>query len=344
MSYSLRSLFFLALCFFVISAEAETRDSTQKATTVDTLKNLSLYAVKPNTYFAYDKASLWKYTKQTPSDFNQFFKKNVSLYGVGAMFLGTAAIVAVDQPIVDAAQRFGHYIGLEGTANFVDVSPVKKLPLQFPTDLPSALYFIGDGITLGCVMGCFATYGAVKKDSRALHTSLQICEGLAIVTVFTQGLKHITGRQTPFRRDLDPDRVDGGKWRWFPNQKDYANLVPEYDAFPSGHEAAIMVTLTVIAENYPEYHWIRPVGYSLMTVLGFQMLNNGVHWASDYPLSIAFSYMLGKFLVQRNHKTITSPELIGLKSPTWKEKLDLKPVMLVDDHSPVLGLGISYKL
>jgi len=344
MSYLFRSFILVSFCLACIHSQAQQKDSLKTSKAADTIKNLMSYQIKPNLYYTYDRPSLGAYIKQTPRDFHQFFKQNISIYGASAMLLGTAALVVLDQPIVDASQRFGRYIGIDGTANFVDVSPVKKLPLQFPTDLPSGLYFIGDGITLGCVMGCFATYGLVAKDNRALHTALQISEGLAIVTVFTQGLKHIAGRQTPFRRAEDPDLVPGGKWRWFPNQRDYANLVPEYDAYPSGHEAAIMITLTVIAENYPECRWIRPVGYSLMTVLGFQMLNNGVHWASDYPLSIAFSYMLGKFLVPKYHKTVERPELLGLQTQTWRDRFDFKPTLMVDNHSPVLGMGLSFKL
>ena len=31
-----------------------------------------------------------------------------------------------------------------------------------------------------------------------------------------------------------------------------------------------------------------------MSLLGWQMLNNGAHWASDYPLGIAMGYLVGK--------------------------------------------------
>ena len=64
-----------------------------------------------------------------------------------------------------------------------------------------------------------------------------------------------------------------------------------------------MSTVTVIANNYPEYTFVRPVGYSLMGVLGYQMLNNGVHWASDYPLAIALGYGFGKIAVRKGRKS-----------------------------------------
>ena len=46
--------------------------------------------------------------------------------------------------------------------------------------------------------------------------------------------------------------------------------------------------------------------WNIMTLLGLQMMNNGVHWASDYPLSIAMGYYLGKIAVNNGRKSINS--------------------------------------
>ena len=134
--------------------------------------------------------------------------------------------------------------------------------------------------------------GVAKSDNRALQTSSQMAEAIIGSGAVVQTLKHVTGRQSPFTSTMP-----GGAWHFFPNQLDYAHHVPSYDAFPSGHLAAAMATVTVISGNYPEYTFIRPLGYSLMSVLGFQMLNNGVHWASDYPLGIALGYGFGRIAV-----------------------------------------------
>jgi len=80
----------------------------------------------------------------------------------------------------------------------------------------------------------------------------------------------------------------------FPSFKDFQAHRTRYDAFPSGHLATCMMTLTVIAENYPEKTYIKPLGYALLAGLSFQMVNNGVHWASDYPLGLAVGYGIGK--------------------------------------------------
>jgi hypothetical protein len=62
----------------------------------------------------------------------------------------------------------------------------------------------------------------------------------------------------------------------------------------------LVATYVVITENYPEKRWIRPVGISIMTLVGLSMINNDVHWASDYPLAVGMGYVFGKATVKLN--------------------------------------------
>src|SRR5205085_9149395 len=91
-----------------------------------------------------------------------------------------------------------------------------------------------------------------------------------------------------------------GRWAIFPDQVDYAKRVPHYDAFPSGHVATALSTLTVIAENYPDQKWIRWIGYPVIAALGIGMVAEGIHWWSDYPLSIVLGYSFGKLLAHKH--------------------------------------------
>ena len=122
---------------------------------------------------------------------------------------------------------------------------------------------------------------------------------MASAGITVQVLKHLTGRSTA--------AANGNKdlWRWFPSPKTYSKSVPSYDAFPSGHLITAMVTTTIISTNYPEYRFIKPVCYSLMGLCGYQMLNNGVHWAGDYPVAIALGYSLGKIAAKRGFQKVT---------------------------------------
>ncbi len=146
----------------------------------------------------------------------------------------------------------------------------------------------GDGKTQFGLAAAFGVYGFAARDSRALRTASQTVEVILACGTVVQVLKHLTGRESPF-----VSTAPGGKWRLFPNQIEYHKHVPHYDAYPSGHVATALATVTVIAENYEEVGWIRPVGYSLVGLLGVAMGNTGIHWYSDYPLGIALGYSFG---------------------------------------------------
>jgi hypothetical protein len=63
-----------------------------------------------------------------------------------------------------------------------------------------------------------------------------------------------------------------------------------------------MATVTVLAENYPDERWIRPVGYALVGATGFGLVNAGWHWYSDFPLAVALGYMFGTIAADRSER------------------------------------------
>ena len=156
------------------------------------------------------------------------------------------------------------------------------------SDVSDFFVSLGDGKSQFALAGAFAAYGLIDGDQRALRTGSQIVQAVLASGTVVQLLKHVTGRESPFTRSSPT-----GIWRFFPNQLDYLKHVPAYDAFPSGHICTALATVIVIAENYPETKWIRPVGYVLSGLVGVGMVNRGIHWYSDYPLGLALGYAFG---------------------------------------------------
>ncbi len=157
-----------------------------------------------------------------------------------------------------------------------------------------AIVRLGDGKTHLAIAAGFAAYGLLLNDSRAVRTGSQTVEALLSCGIAVQVLKRISGRESPAAATSSR-----GTWRCFPNLRTYQQHQSRYYAFPSGHISTAMATLTVIAENYPENHWIRPVGYSLLGFLGVSLVNVGYHWYSDFPLGIAMGYMFGMIAAHR---------------------------------------------
>jgi hypothetical protein len=297
---------------------------------IDSMHSMLFYRPKP-----------FQYAKNVPLDLFQmgkvsFSKKN--LPKLGAILAGTALLVAIDQPILDGAQQFGRFIHLDATKksktviamNFgsfnVDV-------LDLPQNVNSAIYFLGEGWPSILIAGGFYGYGLVANDYRALQTTSQMTEMFFTLAITTQFLKRITGRESPFRA-MAPDGSGkpGGGWHLFPAPAHYQNDVSKHDAFPSGHLATAMATITILSGNYPDNKYIKPVGYSLMGLLGYSMLNNGVHWLSDYPLAIAIGYTCGKIALSRGHQVITK------KSYEHGKSSSLMPMYLGEG-----GIGLSYR-
>jgi membrane-associated phospholipid phosphatase len=151
--------------------------------------------------------------------------------------------------------------------------------------------FMGDGKFQFGIAGAFAGYGFIASDKRAIRTAAQTCEAILACGGVVQLLKHLTGRESPIVATTPT-----GRWQFFPNQIEYAKHVPHYDAFPSGHLATALATLTVVANNYPEVKWLKPAGYVVCAGIATGLVAQSIHWWSDFPLSIALGIGFGNLI------------------------------------------------
>jgi membrane-associated phospholipid phosphatase len=181
----------------------------------------------------------------------------------------TIALIASDAPTYDVSKRW----------------------YDSDTHIASASRFfeaLGNGSTQFGLSGAFAVYGLLADDDKALRVASQIFETVLASGTVVQVLKHSTGRESPFVATSPT-----GRWRVFPSPLKYHEKIPSYDAYPSGHVATSLATVIVLAENYPDVTWIRPVGYMLVAGVAVGMVNYGTHWYSDYPLSVLLGYTFG---------------------------------------------------
>jgi hypothetical protein len=257
-----------------------------------------------------------------------------NLPAMGLVAASTFALIAADEPVLAETRRFAQRVGLppnHPSAN-LRIGPLKQ---PFPTTLGSGLYFLGDGMTSVFVASGFAIRGSLADDMRARRTASEVIESLLAAGTVTQVLKHAAGRQTPSEA-TEPR----GRWRPFPKLSDYSKNVPAYDAFPSGHLASTMATVTVLALNYPEHRYIWPVGSAVMGVLSFAMVNNGVHWASDYPLALAIGGVIGRTVASRGRSVIRAPNAVPVTTPApaGRASLDLTPLIAPG----VFGVSVSW--
>ena len=149
---------------------------------------------------------------------------------------------------------------------------------------------LGDGrLHLG-IAAAFAGYGWLSDDPKALRVASQTVEAFLATGITVQILKRVTGRESPAAATTHQT----GRWKFCPTPKQYDKHPPSYYAYPSGHISTTMATLTVLAENYSQERWIKPVGYVLTGALGVGLVAKGMHWYSDLPVGIALGYVFGK--------------------------------------------------
>lgn len=194
---------------------------------------------------------------------------------------------------------------------------------------------MGDGKFQFGIAAAFGLYGFVAGDQRALRTASQTVEVILSCGAVVQLLKHITGRESPV-----VTTTPTGRWDFFPNQIEYHKHVPHYDAFPSGHIATALATLTVVADNYPEAAWIKYIGYPAVTLVGVGLVATSIHWWSDIPLGLALGWSFGK-IVARRQPPAAVPEDQSLRSSN--RLLSPQPYLgILRDGTPSIGLSWSW--
>jgi hypothetical protein len=252
----------------------------------------------------YQRPKTFDFIKDVPRSLKEgwnysFNTEPATLWTWGAVLGSSAILYIYDEKIYTQAKILGNKLGLGNNDHTKPMVKLGKLNVfRGPTDVGSTMYFIGDGWLQASIAAGFALNGKLSNSNKEMQTGSQIMNSLVTASVPTQILKRATGRE-------DPNRTTTYRGRWRPFSSNYSKDVSAYDAVPSGHIMAATSTLTVIDTNYPEYRSIiRPVGYTAITLLGFQMVNIGVHWAFDYPLGIAMGYVFAK--VATTHGKVAS--------------------------------------
>ncbi|MCB0490013.1 MAG: phosphatase PAP2 family protein [Cyclobacteriaceae bacterium] len=248
----------------------------------------------------YPKPKHFEYITKLPPTFAEAGKltwRKETLLPFALITASTLVILPFDQDILEATNRFSSFVHVDPERKYrtligFDLGDTEVKVYEAPQNFNSVLYTLGEGSTSMLISGGLYLYGKIGKDYRAGQAASDIVRAQIAVGLVTQLLKRISGRQSPF-----VSTQDGGKWSPLTSPATYQKHVPNYDAFPSGHLASMMATVTVLALHYPEKKWIKPVGYALMTLVSTAMINNGVHWATDYPLALGIGYLFGKATV-----------------------------------------------
>jgi hypothetical protein len=318
-------LVFIAATFFCSAQVVQPSDSSllQKDSTIivlkanDTLQYLApvaakVYYGKNNVPFTCKKPKLFDFLTNIPANSSGYIKQSFqkkNLYKIGIVAGSTLLLYLLDRKINNGVQDFARRNNISAEDSYSPIISLrifgKETPIgKWPHNFNTMIYNWGQGSTFVIAAAGFLIGGKIANDNRALQTASQLIESFLALGASTQIIKYSTGRQTP-----SVTSSGRGRWRPFTSLSNFQNQKPQYDAFPSGHLATFISGITIISENYPKLKWVKPIGYTVSALLSLVMINNGVHWASDYPLGFAIGYGYGKFIAKKNQRNL---------KPVWK--------------------------
>ena len=337
----------IKICFLLIGALAYAQENdslsinTTPADTVQIEREIQTMdkaaqhiKISDTETYIYQKPKLWDVVNKLPRNFVNTAVDAVSApyYPYGLAALGaTAALIPADPWLIRESRNFSESIGFNEAHTYKKLGFLKIIP----ADVNSALYFVGNGTTFILISGGLATYGLLKNDYRAVSTSLQLIESIALSGLFVQPIKRLSGRESPFIT------AEAGRWHshwtFAPSFSAYQKDTPKYDAMPSGHLTTAMAALTVLTENYPEKKWLKPIGYSLLALMSFEMMQSKVHWASDYPIALFVGYLIGKNIAKTRITKVKNTSALS-----EEKKLSIRLSGGVYGSYQMIGVNISF--
>jgi len=286
-----KTFLFSIIFFSILNGTSQVQDSIIKQ------ESIQKYRSKNGDVFTYERPHLFDFITQFPKTVVGSIRDGGStdnLIALGSASVATVALLPADQYLLDQSRQIGRKLCMADVARYKSFGPLSNIP----PNTTSAIYLIGNGTTPVLLCIGFTTFGLINNDYRSLHTASGLMESLLVTGVFSQTMKRISGRQspTPALEQGNP----GGEWHPFPSFSAFGKNTPNYDAFPSWHLMTATASLYVIAGNYPDKKWIKPVGFTLIGLLSFQMVQSSVHWVSDYPISLVMGYIIGKNIVKNS--------------------------------------------
>lgn len=256
--------------------------------------------------FAEEKLQFRQIFTEVPASSKLFLRKSYSKESLpywGVILGSTGVLYHYDEQIYSDLQKRGRDWGIgneDHTSSALTISGHELI--RVPTDTGSFMYFLGDGWMHAGIGAGFLATGGLTENNYTYNTGIMLWHGIIVSTIFNQTLKRSFGRESP-----EVSTSNRGSWNLFPSFNDYNSKTASFDAMPSGHVMTATLTFTILSERYPEYNsYLYPIYGVWVSALMFQMVNNGVHWASDYPLGIAMGYLAGKLSTQMGKKAEAS--------------------------------------
>ena len=163
----------------------------------------------------------------------------------------------------------------------------------------------------------YGGYSIAFHNYKAFRTSLLASQAAITAGLWVRTIKLLTGRMRPGALYNDPVYHSDhwfGPFAQFNKKYNSDRGVAAFDAFPSGHTAAIFAMATVFSEQYKENKAVPVVLYSIAGIVGVTRLIEHEHWASDLISGAVIGYLCGKQVVGNENRLFPNYKVAQKKS------------------------------
>ena len=166
-----------------LNVEFDISEITQnKSANIQEIKNISTTNYQIYNQYKYRKPKSFTHIKQLPHDLKEYskivFNKNYLKEFVGLSLI-TGILIYFDEELIKKSRFMHDKLNISYTDQMQVLAEPFGQPIRVPSDLGSALYFVGDGWTHFGISMSFYLTGKIKNNNRALQTSSQILQGMA---------------------------------------------------------------------------------------------------------------------------------------------------------------------
>ncbi|MBL4665694.1 MAG: phosphatase PAP2 family protein [Nitrospinaceae bacterium] len=150
-------------------------------------------------------------------------------------------------------------------------------------DISNIFEPFGNGLYIVPALAGFYIFGHFDENAKAKRTALIAAESFLVTGLFVTVMKATFGRSRPSSGE---------------SSTTFSAFSTGSTPFPSGHAISAFSIATVIANEYEDVPYIKPISYGIATMTALSRINDEKHWASDVFFGAALGYFTSKALLR----------------------------------------------
>ena len=150
-------------------------------------------------------------------------------------------------------------------------------------DISNIFEPFGNGLYIVPALAGFYIFGHFDENAKAKRTALIAAESFLVTGLFVTVMKATFGRSRPSSGE---------------SSTTFSAFSTGSTSFPSGHAISAFSIATVIANEYEDVPYIKPISYGIATMTALSRINDEKHWASDVFFGAALGYFTSKALLR----------------------------------------------